>query len=535
MEKQLSCGIAYNVHDSSVAFAMDNKVVLVLEAERVFKVKKKSFNSPKEMEYLVKYGLSYLGKKIGDVKYWTMATHQNPHLDKEDVFDLETGVVREPHWKDINICGKKRKVLLVNHHLSHAATYLMSNFNDALIMTCDGGGDYNKLNKKGECIGIYEAKGEKIKSLDFDLHRMINGKFYGACSYFLYGQTQSEGKMMALAAYGTPRKDICDKLEKIYDDLGVEFYEDSIKKLKKLFPNIKTGEVSISNRNVVDFSSSVQYFFSKHRILDTRYIINKFDKKINNIVLAGGACLNLDVNANIRKKFPKYNYFIAPCCDDTGQSLGALSILVQEVLNKRIQLNLPYLGMGKNKYTHTSKSINKAVDILQSNGVVILHNGQGEIGPRALGNRSLIVRPDNIEVKKMLSEQVKKREPYRPVAPVVQEEKVNEYFIGPSESSYMLYKYDVIKSKTKKIIGAVHYDNSARVQTITRKSNPFLYDLIQEFGKRTGVYLLLNTSLNLRGDPIANTIGDSLKIYAEISVPKVLVYNGKIKKINDLN
>ena len=110
MIKQLLCAVAYNVHDSSVAFSIDDKVVLVLEAERVFRVKKKGFNSPKEMEYLVRYGLSYLGKTINDVTHWAMATHQNPHLEKEDVFDLKTGITKEPHWRKIKFFGKEREM-----------------------------------------------------------------------------------------------------------------------------------------------------------------------------------------------------------------------------------------------------------------------------------------------------------------------------------------------------------------------------------------------------------------------------------------
>lgn len=530
MYRQLFCSIAYNVHDSSVAFAVDNEVVLVLEAERVFRVKKKSFDTKKEMEYLVQYGLSYLNKTVEDITHWAMSTLQNPHLDREDVFDLKTGLPRNPHRKKIRILGRNRDVLLVNHHLAHAATYLMSDFKDALIITCDGGGDYNELNKKGECVGVYEAKGEKIERADFDVEGMINGKFYGACSYFLYSKTHCEGKMMALAAYGRPRKEIVKTLEKIYLELGSDFYQDSVETLEKLFPIIKRDKVSINDKDIVDFSASVQSFFSDRRVKDVARIIKKLGKKSSNIVMAGGASLNLDVNTNILDKFPNINYFIAPCCDDTGQSLGSLSILICEILGVRPIIKLPYLGIGKKNFVYKQSSTNLAVDVLLRDGVVILHNGQAEIGPRALGNRSFIVRADSLSVKKKISEEIKQRESYRPVAPVVQEENIHKYFSGPNTSPFMLYKYDVIKSKTSQVAGAVHYDNSSRVQTVTYDSNPFLYDLIKEFGDRTGVYVLLNTSLNLKGDPIANSIEDTVEIYNKINGPKILIYNGSVKK-----
>ena len=529
MSEQLFCSIAYNIHDSSISFAINNRVVLVLEAERIFRVKKKGFNSRKEMEYLIQYGLSYLKKDVDDITHWSMTTLQNPLLQKEDVFNLQTGLPKDPYWKKVRILGKKRDVFIVNHHLAHAATYLMSDFKDAIIVTCDGGGDYNELYEDGECVGVYVGKNNSIKRVDIVLDGMINGRTYGACSCFLYDEVHCEGKMMALAAYGTPVKEMVDKLESVSSKLGTDFYQDSAEILRKLFPKIGEGQVSVHNKDIVDFSASVQKFFSDHRVRDIAKVLEEVGRESNNLVLAGGACLNLDVNTEILDGFPNMNHFIAPCCDDTGQSLGSLCILIVEVLKVRPHVNLPYLGMGDGQFTYTSDSIDKIVDVLLKDGVVILHNGQAEVGPRALGNRSLIVRPDKIEAKQKLSEKIKQREGYRPVAPVVLEEKVHEYFIGPATSSFMLYKYKVIQSAKEKIRGAVHYDNSARVQTINREINPFLYDLIKRFGERTGVYVLLNTSLNLKGDPLSNSIENSIEIYSKIEGPKILVYNGDIQ------
>ena len=529
MKEQLFCSIAYNVHDSSVSFAVDNRVILVLEAERIFRIKKKGFNNKKEMQYLVQYGLTYLKKRADDVTGWSMTTHQNPHLDREDVFDLKTGLPREPYWKKVRILGKKRNVLIVNHHLAHAATYLMSDLNDAVIVTCDGGGDYNELYKKGECIGVYKGKGNIITRSDVEIDGMINGKFYGACSHFLYGDVHCEGKMMALSSYGIPNKKIIEKLKGVSDELGTAFYQDSAEILRKLFPEIEEGNVSIDNKNVVDFSASVQKFFSDQRAKDISTVLKHIGKESSNLVMAGGASLNLDVNTVIFRKFPAMNHYIASCCDDTGQSLGAICILIANVLNIRPIVGLPYLGMGEKKTIYNMESVDKVVEVLLKDGIAILHNGQAEIGPRALGNRSLIARADKIEVKKKLSEKIKQREGYRPVAPIVIEEKIHKYFVGPDTSPFMLYKYDVIKSAQKKIVGGVHHDGSARVQTVNKETNPFLYDLIRRFGDRTGIYVLLNTSLNLKGDPIANTIKDTREIYNKIDGPKIMVYNGKIQ------
>jgi len=521
IKKQLYCAFSYNVHDSSVAFSLDDNIVLVLEAERIFK-KKRKWCDKNEMEFLIQYGLRCLNKDADDVKSWAMTTLQNPLLweNQINIFDKDN-TPREPFWMDFNILGSKRKILVINHHLAHAATYYLSNFADALIITCDGGGD-------SECATVFEADKNTLTRIKFDSKKLINGKFYGACSYFIYQEMHCEGKMMALAGYGAPRKHILEKLERIIYELNYLHYFDSQKILKKEFPEIKCDNKNIFEKEKLDFAASVQKLFSDLRIKDISKIINEIKEAPNNLVMAGGVSLNLDTNTEILKAFPDINQFIAPCCDDTGQSLGALSILIVKEFGRRPNVKLPYLGMGANSMTYDKDTVFKAVDILNKNGVVILHNGKAEIGPRALGNRSFIARPDNIGVKQVLSEKIKQRESYRPVAPVTIEEKVDDYFVGQKTSPFMLYKYDVIESKRELLMGAVHHDGSARVQTVSEGSNSFLYDLIKAFGDRTGIYVLLNTSLNLKGDPIANTIEDTIKIYNEIEEPKMLIYNGRI-------
>lgn len=525
IKERLYCAFSYNIHDSSVAFSINENVVLVLEAERIFKEKRKRCDKD-EMEFLIKYGLEYLKRDVDDIESWAMTTLQNPLLwnDQINIFDND-GTPKEPFWMDFNILGSKRKILIINHHLAHAATYYLSNFTTALVITCDGGGD-------SECAAVFKADNNTLTRLKLSSKELVSGKFYGACSYFIYQEKHCEGKMMALAGYGTPNKYILEKLEKIIPELNHLHYFDSQKILKGEFPEIKYEDKNISGKEKLDFAASVQKIFSNLRIRDVSKIINESKETPSNLVMAGGVSLNLDTNTEILKVFPNTNQFIAPCCDDTGQSLGALSILIVQELGRRPNVKLPYLGMGARSITYDKDAISKAADILNRNGIVILHNGEAEIGPRALGNRSFIARPDSIEVRELLSEKIKQRESYRPVAPVTIEEKVNDYFIGPKTSPFMLYKYDVIGSKRKQLSGAVHHDGSARVQTVTKESNSFLYDLVKAFGDDAGVYVLLNTSLNLKGDPIANTIDDSLNIYNKIDKPKILIYNGTIERID---
>lgn len=527
------CAISFNVHDSSVSFAIDEKVVLVLEAERVFRVKKKVC-SKSEMEQLIKYGLSYLKIELEDVEYWTMTTLQNPYLTTADIFESNSTIPKEPYWKKIEILGESRDVFIVNHHLSHAATYLLSEFENAIIITCDGGGDYNVNFNLGECFAIFQGNGITIKRTNkVNVTNTINAKFYGACSCFLYNQLQKEGKMMALASYGVSNQTNYDKLKSVLPQLGTLVYTESVELLKSLFPNIHGREVSELDPDITAFVASAQKLFSDYRMKDIFQIVNAMEKESQNLVLSGGACLNLDSNTEILKSLPNMNHFIASCCDDTGQSLGAICILISETLKKRPSVQLPYLGTGENHFDYDIDSINSVINVLLNDGVVILHNGKSEVGPRALGNRSFIARPDKLKVKKYLSEEIKQREGYRPVAPVVLQEKVIDYFIENIVSPFMLYKYAVKESIRENIVGAIHCDGSARVQTVNKETNEFLYELIKAFGSKTGIYMLLNTSLNFKGNPISNSITDTLEIYAKIQSPKCLVFNGSVIKVND--
>lgn len=527
------CAISFNVHDSSVSFAVEEEIVLVLEAERVFRVKKKVCNR-NEMGDLIKYGLSYLQIQLEDVEYWAMSTLQNPYLTTDDVFEFNSITPKKPYWKNIKILGKHRNVLIVNHHLSHAATYLLSEFDNATIITCDGGGDYNEHFNHGECFAAFRGDGISIKRIpNINQINKITAKAYGACSFFLYNQIQKEGKLMALASYGTISPSMYDRLQSVLPLIGTLAYVESVEILKSLFPEIHGRSVSSSDKDITTFAASTQRLFSDCRIKDIAQIINAVNEKSENLVMAGGASLNLDSNSEILKSFPKMNHFIAPCCDDTGQSLGAICILISQVLKQRPSAKLPYLGTGKNDIEYSNDAIDNALSILLNDGVVIIHNGRSEIGPRALGNRSFIARPDKVEVKEKLSEGIKQRENYRPVAPIVLQDKVQDYFIGAETSPFMLYKYDVKKTAKEKIKGAIHCDGSARVQTVSRESNKYLYDLIKAFGNQTGIYMLLNTSLNLKGNPISNTIEDSLEIYSKIGTPKCLVFDGNVIKLNN--
>jgi carbamoyltransferase len=332
---------------------------------------------------------------------------------------------------------------------------------------------------------------------------------------------------MALAGFGRVRDDYYQFLESAFKEIEATDYTTVMRILDSSLSSLR-GQANIPTDAAKDFAATVHTFFTHKRLSNINRIIDTVASGEEAIVLTGGASLNIDVNSQVARQYPGFRHFVAPCCDDTGQSLGALCILISNALGLRPLVEFPYLGEGQEHFSFTSATLGAAVDILLEDGVLLLHNGKSEIGPRALGNRSFITRPDKLDVKERVSEHIKQREFYRPIAPVVLEERTTEYFRGPERSPFMLYRYDVLEPKIDRIIGAVHADKSARVQTITRTTNPFLYDLTSAFGERTGTYVLLNTSLNLKGEPLANTWQDTLDVYKRVEGTKGIVHNGSL-------
>ncbi len=523
---KLTCGFAYNNHDSSVCFAIESKIELVLEAERVFR-RKKLKCSKGNIEKLIKFGLANLGRSVEDVDCWCATSLGNPSLNASDIFQPDGVSVREPYWIDMNLFGAKKKVLLVNHHLAHAASYFSSDFDDAVVVTCDGGGDFSTKTKKSDCNAVYLAKETQLKRVLMDLGTLMSAKFYGVCAAYVFGREPfNEGKLMALAALGQPEVEMVRKLEASLYELSYEDRVEGFKILEGHFPGARDAAVSQCS-DAYNFAASVQKVFTTRRVQDLEFVLDRLRPDTNNMVLAGGACLNLDANSDVFERFSQYNQFIAPCCDDTGQALGAVSIAIVRTQGVRPKIDLPYIGMGESDYSFDSTTINAAVETLMQNGVVVVHNGKAEVGPRALGNRSIIARPDSSEVKREVSVGIKQREVYRPVAPVVLEKKFHEYFWGPFPSPFMLHKH-YVKDEFREILeGAVHVDGTARAQTLQREDNPFLYELIEAFGDQTGLYLLLNTSCNCKGEPISNDVLSSLSLLERTKNKSMLIFNGK--------
>jgi carbamoyltransferase len=246
-------------------------------------------------------------------------------------------------------------------------------------------------------------------------------------------------------------------------------------------------------------------------------------------MLAGGATLNIVANARIKELLaPSRSLLLPPCCDDTGQSLGALLYYCHEREHLPVTCDMPFLGysdaIGDAKLD-ASHVRDELVSFLVAGGIVFLHRGQSEIGPRALGHRSILARPTRKNFD-LINHVIKQREFYRPLAPLVPSESVSDWFAWEGESKYMLYAAGVSERAQLQAPGICHYDNSARVQTIDAREDAFLHQVLSRVEQATGCPILINTSLNPRGAPILSKLEATLTFAASLKGLGVRVFHG---------
>jgi carbamoyltransferase len=309
------------------------------------------------------------------------------------------------------------------------------------------------------------------------------------------------------------------------------------------------------NQKYADIAASIQAVTEEILLLSINHLYK--ETKLENLCIGGGVGLNSVANGMLLKKGPFKKIFIQPASGDDGASLGAALYVYHAILNKKrvfIQDNC-YFGIDfsnkeieaflkKKKIKHTfipneNKLIDFLTDELKNDKVIGFFHGRAEWGPRALGSRSILASPRKEEMKEIINTKIKFREPYRPFAPVTMVEKASEYFeVGEKDHSsltnFMLGVFDVRKEKRKVIPAVTHVDGTGRFQVISEKQNARYYNLIKKFGEKTGVYVLLNTSFNLKGEPVVNSPADALKTFGKSGLDLLVLENYIIRK-EDLN
>ena len=473
----------------------------------------------------------------------------------------------------------EKKLFFSEHHLSHAASaFYPSPFNEAIVLTADGVGEWATT-----IVGIGKGKDLEIKKEIHFPHSL--GLLYSAFTYYTGFKVNSgEYKLMGLAPYGEP------KYSKIIKDNLIDIKKDGSFKINQKYFDYATGLTMINakferlfkqkkrdskfqeiNQFHMDIAASIQQVTEDIMITLVRSL--KEEYKINNLCLAGGVALNCVANGKILKEKIFDNIWIQPAAGDAGGSLGAALAFwhIEQGNNRQISVkdNMQgsYLGaefsqdevekelksVGANfEILNYENLIDKTAELLSKEKAIGWFQGRMEFGPRALGGRSILGDPRSDKMQKNLNLKVKFRESFRPFAPSILREDLSEWFDMDDDSPYMLLVANVnhkkkieMTSEEKKLFGidklnikrsevpaVTHVDYSARVQTVKREINNRFYDLIVKFKEKTGWPLLVNTSFNVRGEPIVNTPTDAFNCFMGTDLDYLVIGNCILNKKN---
>jgi carbamoyltransferase len=451
-------GINETSHDASVSLIKDGEILFAGHAERYSKQKNDWYVNDSLITNALQYGTPN-----------AIAYYEKPLL-KASRLALRGG---SGDWKpQFNIEGIPRKSF--SHHYSHAAAgYYTSSFNDAVIVVLDAMGEYNTST-------IWVGEGDKIKLKYKQNYPVSFGLFYSAFTQLIgLMPNQEEYIMMGMAAYGD--------WQKYYKK--VDEYFPSYDKQKYNFHKGITDWGWVSEQDKFDIAAAVQMVYEQ-RLNQFMRMAKSLTGK-NNLVFMGGCALNSSANTLLWKIFDMI--WIMPNPGDAGSSLGAAAALY----GKHLDWKTPYLGYDLGG----EYPVQKILDGILKDGIVAVATGRAEYGPRALGNRSILADPRDPSIKDKVN-LIKQRELFRPFAPVVMAEHASKWFDMDFESPYMQYTVKCLQPD--KIPSVVHADGTSRVQTVTKEQHPGLYRVLNKFYLQTGVPILLNTSLNIKGQPLLN-------------------------------
>ena len=542
-------GLSAYAHDSSVALMRDGRILSFVEEER--------FNREKHTGAFPHHALGHVlsahGLDLGDIdeitfycRPWELIASRTlralRYLPRSAVqfttyrpgnamkilglgtFLSRNGIAKRPsHFR----------IRYIDHHTAHAAsTFFLSPFDEAAILSIDGA---------GEDITTWLGRGEGHRIERKHCVRLPHsiGLFYSAVTDYLgFKAWGGEGKVMGLAPYGDPARYLTQMREVLrWDDdghvhLDLRYFDFHVTgwthwispRFEALFGPRRVPESELTER-AKDVAAALQQVTEEAALAVVRHLHRLVPSK--NLCMAGGVALNSVMNGRVVREGPFERIFIQPAANDAGAALGS-ALLVAHATHKLPRepiVECAYLGPAYDTDACVAAArrgglvvevvpdvVERTAEFLASGQIVGWFQGRMEVGPRSLGNRSILADPRGADTKDRLNLRVKHRESFRPFAPSVLAEAASDWFVG-GESPYMLLVFDVRPEKRDQVPAITHVDGTARVQTVTRESNARYYDLIAAFGRRTGVPMLLNTSFNVRGEPIVCTPDDAVRCF----------------------
>ncbi len=576
-------GVSCYYHDSAAVLLKDGKLIAAAEEERFSRIKH-DYGFPCNA---IKFCLEQVNITAEDLDF--VVFHEKPFLKFERI--IKTILVTFPKscnlFKDVAITWLKSKlwikstiaqfldipeskILFSQHHLSHSAsTFFSSPFDKAAVLTVDGAGEW-------ATTVLGKAEENKITLLEEIRFPHSLGLLYSVFTAFLgFKVNNGEYKVMGMSAYGTPKYvDKVYQIIKVNGDgsfkLNMRYFSYHYstkhsfnKNFIKLFgqPRIPNSSFytakteSVSNealkKNVyyADIAASIQKVTEDILIKIANYLYAK--TKLKKLCLSGGVALNCVANYKILKQTPFEEIYIQPASGDAGCALGAALYVWHCLLNNKRKFIFSHAYWGKDysgEQTETflkkeninfkhfgdeNQLIDYITDAIINQKIIGWFQGRFEWGPRALGNRSILADPRNPEMKDILNSKIKFREPFRPFAPSVLAEYAGDFFdIENIDLQYplkfMLYTVPV---KRKDLIPAVtHVNQMSRIQIVNKEDNLLYYALIEKFHQKTGIPLLINTSFNLKGEPIVNTPQDAYETFLNSGLDILVLGNKVIEK-----
>ncbi|MCH7519241.1 MAG: carbamoyltransferase [Candidatus Dadabacteria bacterium] len=587
-------GISCYFHDAAATLIKDGVVISAAEEERFSRIKhdyefpENAINfclnlegiETEDLEYIVFFEKPFV--KFERLLLCTMQTFpRSMKLFREAMITWLGDKLWIKHLLQNKLGVDSSKILFSEHHLSHAASsFYCSPFNEAAILTVDGVGEWTTAT-----LGI--GRGTDIKLLKEIKFPNSLGLLYSAFTAFLgFEVNEGEYKVMGMAPFGDPKYvDQVYEVVNVDDEGGFELDMDYFsfhyssektftKKFEKLFgeprdpkANFFTDasgypsyfgdkpsdydEIAKQNQYYADIAASIQVVTEQIMVKMANYAYKETGLK--HLCMAGGVALNSVANRKILSETPFEDIYIQPAAGDGGASTGAALYCYHGILGKPRNFVMEHAYWGQEhspadtreflKENNISyelieddqKLIERVVDSIQNGKVIGWHQGRFEWGPRALGNRSILADPRSTEMKDIVNVKIKFREPFRPFAPSILEEKAGEYFdIDEPEKHYparfMLYVTDVHEDKRDILPAITHVDGTGRLQTVRKDLNPKYHKLIETFGDATGVPVLLNTSFNLKGEPVVNTPAEAFSSFSASGMDLLVLGNYLITK-----
>jgi len=576
-------GISCFYHDAAAALLRDGQLVAAADEERFSRRKHDSGFPANAVAFCLRQG----GIGAGDLDYVVFYEKPFPKFERIlrtalASFPRSCSVFRESMmtwlseklWIRSIILDKvgvsPDKLLFVDHHVAHAASALFcSPFEEAAILTVDGVGEWTTT-AVGRGTATFDGNGRNDIILEKETrfpHSL--GLLYSAFTAWLgFEVNEGEYKVMGMAPYGQPRYlDRVDKLITVYDDgsfwLDMDYFDyhrsptqtysrrfadlfGAPRQKDSLFVTLQTDPDTDALRPLIeqnqyyaDVAASIQRK-TDEVILRLCHNLHR-DTGLTRLCMGGGVALNSVANGRILRETGFTDLFIQPAAGDPGGALGAALYVWHVLLGKprtfvlehaywgeefsdgEVKRFLDQEGVSYQAFDNAGRLVRAVADDLEAGKVIGWSQGRFEWGPRALGHRSILADPRSAEMKDLVNSKIKFREPFRPFAPVILEERASEFFEGLDEPArqyparYMLLVLPW-KGDAGDLIPAVNHMGTGRLQTVRREWNPLYYDVVKEFGDRTGVPVVMNTSFNLRGEPIVNSPADAYSTFVRSGI-----------------